>query len=205
MVFGWSGAHEAQRVHGGDGPRSHREYIAQDAADAGRRALIGFDVGGVVVALHFEDQRIAVANVDHACILTRSANYLRTLGRQSAQPFLRRLVGTMLIPHRREDTQFGQRRRPAQKVQDALILVGVQAVVRDKAIVDFRFGHVAQRSHGRWLPELMSALFRSDLAKEKDGKDRNRPTKKKRPSNCARPKSNREVEIDYLSAPNFKL
>jgi hypothetical protein len=46
---------EAQRVHRRDGPRAHGEDVAQDAADAGRRALVGLDVGGVVVAFHLED------------------------------------------------------------------------------------------------------------------------------------------------------
>ena len=35
--------------------RAHGEDVAQDAADAGRRALVGLDVGWVVVALHLED------------------------------------------------------------------------------------------------------------------------------------------------------
>ncbi len=43
------GCAEAQRVHVGDGTRAHREDVAHDAADAGRRALERLDVGGVVV------------------------------------------------------------------------------------------------------------------------------------------------------------
>ena len=34
------GAAEAERVEAGDGARAHREDVAQDAADAGRRALV---------------------------------------------------------------------------------------------------------------------------------------------------------------------
>src|SRR5262249_15991372 len=34
---------EAQRIHHRDRPRAHREDVAQDAADARRRALEGFD------------------------------------------------------------------------------------------------------------------------------------------------------------------
>ena len=64
---------EAQRVHRRDRPRAHGEDVAQDAADAGRRALIGLDVGGVVVALHLEDDRLAVADVDDAGVLARAA------------------------------------------------------------------------------------------------------------------------------------
>ena len=53
--LGMVGPAEAQRVQVGDRPRAHREDVAQDAADAGRRALVGLDVGRVVVALHLED------------------------------------------------------------------------------------------------------------------------------------------------------
>ena len=52
---GASGLAEAQRVEQRDRPRAHGEHVAQDAADAGRRALVGLDEGGVVVALHLED------------------------------------------------------------------------------------------------------------------------------------------------------
>ena len=41
---------EPQRVHDRDRPGPHREDVADDAADAGGRALVGLDVGRVVVA-----------------------------------------------------------------------------------------------------------------------------------------------------------
>ena len=53
--LGMIGIAEAQRVEAGDRPRAHGEDVAQNAADAGRRALIGLDVARVVVALHLED------------------------------------------------------------------------------------------------------------------------------------------------------
>jgi hypothetical protein len=56
------------------GPRAHGEDVAQDAADAGRRALIGLDVARVVVALHLEDGGLAVADVDDAGVLARAAD-----------------------------------------------------------------------------------------------------------------------------------
>jgi hypothetical protein len=62
---------EAQRVQQRDRPRAHREDVADDAADAGRRALIGLDERRVVVALHLEDRREAVADVDRAGVLAR--------------------------------------------------------------------------------------------------------------------------------------
>ena len=53
--LGVVGIAEAQGVEVGDRPRAHGEDVAHDAADAGRRALVGLDVGRVVVALHLED------------------------------------------------------------------------------------------------------------------------------------------------------
>ena len=83
--LGMVGPAEAQRVEVGDRPRAHREHVAQDAADPGRRALVGLDVARVVVALHLEDRRVAVADVDHAGILARAADHPRRLGRQLLQ------------------------------------------------------------------------------------------------------------------------
>ena len=79
------GPAEAQRVQVGDRPRAHGEDVAQDSADAGRRALVGLDVAGVVVALHLEDGGLAVADVDDAGILARAADHPRRLGRQLLQ------------------------------------------------------------------------------------------------------------------------
>ena len=41
---------EAQRIHQRDRAGAHGEHVAQDATDAGRGALVGLDVGRVVVA-----------------------------------------------------------------------------------------------------------------------------------------------------------
>ena len=60
---------EAQRVHHGDRARAHRDDVAHDAADAGRRALVGLDVGRVVVGLDLEGHRPALADVDDAGVL----------------------------------------------------------------------------------------------------------------------------------------
>src|SRR5438874_1221812 len=65
------GPAEAQSVEVRHRSRAHGEHVAQDSADTRRRALIGLNVGGVVVALHLEDRRVAVANVDHARIFAR--------------------------------------------------------------------------------------------------------------------------------------
>ena len=76
---------ERQRVEAGDRPRAHGEDVAQNAADAGRRALIGLDIARVVVALHLEDAGEPVADVDDAGVLARSLDDPRRLGRQLFQ------------------------------------------------------------------------------------------------------------------------
>ena len=137
---------EAQRVHRRDRPRAHGEDVAQDAADAGRRALVGLDVGGVVVALHLEDHAVAVADVDDAGILARTLDDPRPGGRQRAQPFLRGFVRAVLVPHRREDAELGEARLAADQVEDALVFVGLQPVRGDEFRRD---GHIIGRCHRR--------------------------------------------------------
>ena len=66
---GASSGAEAQRVHHGDRAGAHRDDVAHDAADAGGRALVGLDVGRVVVRLDLEGDRPAVADVDDAGVL----------------------------------------------------------------------------------------------------------------------------------------
>ena len=66
---GGVGAAEPQRVHDRDRAGAHGEDVADDAADAGRRALVGLDVARVVVRLDLEGDRVAVAHVDDAGVL----------------------------------------------------------------------------------------------------------------------------------------
>ncbi len=117
---------EGERVHRGDGAGAHREDVAQDAADAGGRALVGFDVGGVVVAFHLEHQRLTVADVDDACVFAGAADDLRAGGVERAEPFLGRLVGTVFVPHRREDAEFGEGGLSPDDLEDAGVFVGLE-------------------------------------------------------------------------------
>ena len=111
LHFGMFGATETQRVHVGHGPRAHGEYVAQYTAHAGRRALIGFDITGMVVALHLENrgQPRAVrsrADIDHARILAGAANHLRAGGGQFFQVEPRGFIGAVLRPHDRKYAEF---------------------------------------------------------------------------------------------------
>ena len=130
--LGVIGAPEGQRVHRRDRARAHGEDVTQDAAHAGRRALMGFDIAGMVVALHLEDHRLTVADIDHARVLSGTADHLGAIDGQGTQPFLGRLVGTVLVPHGAEDAQFGEGRFAPDDLQDAGILVRLQPVGRDQ-------------------------------------------------------------------------
>src|SRR5438093_10813941 len=44
----------------------------------------------------------------------------------------RGLVRAMLVPHRRENPQFSETRHPPDQLEDALILVGLQAMAGDE-------------------------------------------------------------------------
>ena len=138
---------EAQKIQAGDRPRAHREHVAQDAADPRRRALIGFDERGVVVALHLEDAGVAVANVDHAGVLARTANHPGRLGRQLAQMDARRFVGAVLVPHGRENAELGEARPTADELQDALIFIGLEAVGGGQLRRDGGFSRAHLSSH----------------------------------------------------------
>ena len=140
--LGMIGPAETQRVHVGDGPRAHGEHVAQDAAHAGRRTLIGFDVAGVVVALHLEDGGLAIPDVDDPGILARPADHPGGFGRQLLQVQAARLVRAMLRPHDREDAQLDQVRLTPQGVQHALVFILGQPVLGNDFGSDF----------GHWRP-----------------------------------------------------
>src|SRR5690606_14707010 len=76
---------------------------------------------------------------------SRPADHLRPRGGQGAEPFLRGLVGTMLVPHRREDAKLGEGRNPADDLKDALIFVGLQPVRGNQVLGDRWFLHLVPR------------------------------------------------------------
>ena len=127
---------EAQRVEVRDRPRAHREHVAQDAADAGRRALIRLDEARMVVALHLEHGGEPVADVDHARVLARSVDHPRRLRRQLLQPDARGFVRAMLRPHHAEHAEFGQVRRAAHDVEHPRIFLGAKAEFAGERFVD---------------------------------------------------------------------
>ena len=107
--FGMIGRAEAQRVERRNRARAHGEDVAQNAANARRRTLIGLDIGRVVVALHFEDAGQTIADIDDARVFARTLNNPRGFGGQTAQMEPRGFIRAMLVPHGRENAELGQR------------------------------------------------------------------------------------------------
>ena len=79
------GGAEPQRVHDRDRPGAHREDVAHDAADAGRRALVRLDERRVVVALDLEGDRVALADVHHARVRADARQQVPAPGRRWAR------------------------------------------------------------------------------------------------------------------------
>ena len=122
---------EAQRVHHRDRPGAHGEDVADDAADAGRRALVGLDVRRVVVRLDLERDGVALADVDDAGVLADAGQHLadRRLLRDLAELLevhLGRLVGAVLAPHHRVHRQLRRGRAAAEDLADPGVLVGLE-------------------------------------------------------------------------------
>ncbi len=86
----------------------------------------------MVVAFHLEDDAIAIANVHNTGIFAGALNNTRAGCRECTQPLLRRLVGTMFIPHGRENAELREAWFASDQVEDTLIFVRLEAVGRDK-------------------------------------------------------------------------
>src|SRR5260370_8834771 len=55
----------------------------------------------------------------------------------------RRLVRAVLVPHRRENPEFGETRHPADQLQNTLVLIRLQPVAGDEFGGDLRLVHEA--------------------------------------------------------------
>ncbi len=123
---------EAQRIHDRDGPSPHGEDVADDAADAGGRTLVGLDERRVVVALDLERHGVALADVEDTGVLADAGQCLadRRLLRdltELLEVHLGRLVGAVLAPHHRVHRQLGAGRAATEDLADPGVLVGLQA------------------------------------------------------------------------------
>ena len=104
------------------------------------------------MALHLEDARQPVADVDDAGVFAGALNDPRRLRRQLAQMQARGLVGAMLVPHRREDAEFRDRRLAADQRENALVFVRLQAVFGHKLRRHLRFIAQQVRFPCVWAP-----------------------------------------------------
>ncbi len=108
-------AAEAQRVEDRDRARAHREDVAQDAADARRRALERLDERRMVVALDLEDRGEPVADVDRAGVLARPLQHLRArasaAGAGSARELLYEQCSDHITPKTPSSSNVGVRPR----------------------------------------------------------------------------------------------
>ena len=146
---------EAKPVEQRDRASTHRDDVAQDPADTRRGSLERLDRGGMVVALDLEADRLALAEVDHARVLTWALEDTFTRRGQSLQEERRMLVPAVLGPEQREDGQLEVVRLALEQLDDARELsVGetersVDGLFRDGSQVSHCNGE-ARRRPARW-------------------------------------------------------
>ena len=114
---------------------AHGEDVAHDTADTGCGALVGLDEARVIMALHLEDGRLPVANIDDARVLAGAADHLGAGRRQGLQVQAGGLVGAVLTPHHGEDAELHRVRLPPEPLEDQRVFL------RLKAVVSGQFGH----------------------------------------------------------------
>ena len=123
---------ESERVEQGDGARSHRDHVAEDAPHAGGRALVGLYEGGVIVGLDLEDGGQAVADVHRPRVLARPLQDARALGGQRLEVDAAGFVGAVLGPHDGEEAELGEVGLAAERPADPLVLLRGQVMTREE-------------------------------------------------------------------------
>ena len=113
---------EAQPVEQRDRPRAHGHDVAEDPADARRRALERLDGRRVVVALDLERDGQPVAEIEHARVLARPLQHALAVARKALQEERRVLVAAVLRPEEREDGELEVVRLAPEERLDALVL-----------------------------------------------------------------------------------
>ena len=124
---------EAKRIEQRDRSRAHREDVAQDAADARRRALVRLDRARMVVRLDLEDARKPVADVDSARVLARTLQHARPRGGQRPEQRLARLVAAVLAPQRADDAELEAIRLAPERLARCSYSVRVSATSASSA------------------------------------------------------------------------
>ena len=133
---------ETQGIHCRDRARAHRENVAQNAADAGCRALKRFDKRRVIVRFDLECDAPIVADVHDARVFARWNNNAFACRGQSFQMIARRFLTAMLRPHYGKNSEFGHGRSASHYFQNFFVFFRRQSVLSDNFGGDFRFvGH----------------------------------------------------------------
>lgn len=152
------GRTEAQRVDDRDRAGTHGEDVADDAADAGGRALVGLDVRGVVVRLHLEGDRVPLADVDHTGVLA-DADEHRVVGgdllAELLEVDLAALVGAVLGPHHGVHGELGAGGTAAQDLADPGVLVLLEAELLPGLSGVRGFGRVLDRVQAHALTSFL--------------------------------------------------
>src|SRR5919201_3097975 len=116
----WS---KTERVQDRDGAGAHGEDVAEDSADARRRALIGLDGARVVVRLDLEHRRPTLADVDGAGVLARTLQDSVAVGRQASEKRLGGLVRAVLGPEHADHPELDVVRGAVEELARVLVLV----------------------------------------------------------------------------------
>ena len=154
---------EAEPVEQGDRPRAHRDDVAQDPADSGRRALERLDRGRMVVALDLEGDRLAVAEVDDPGVLARALQDARRIGRKAPEQERRVLVAAVLRPEQREDGELEVVRVALHQLPDTVELpVGQPEGAVERLFGDPRQGFESSDGPG-WEPSARRSRRLCDL------------------------------------------
>ena len=137
---------KAERIENGDRTRAHGENVAQDAANAGGRALEGFNVTGMIVRFDFEGSDKAIADVHNAGVFARTLHDEFAARGEALQVYFARFVGAVLAPHHGENAEFGDVGIAAEDFLDARVFLWRYAVFGGDLGSDSNFrasgGHV---------------------------------------------------------------
>src|SRR5436190_11351175 len=135
-----------QRVHRAHRPRAHGKNIANDTADAGRRALERFDGAGMIMRFDLEGDREVVADVNDPRVFFAGAHEnFRRFGRKRFEQRPGIFVTAMLAPHHRKNAELS-----VTRFASAEDLFGVSVLVRREVVFGNQFGSDGRLGHSRY-------------------------------------------------------
>src|SRR5205085_1104963 len=116
---------EAQSIQNRDRPCAHRDDVPEDPPDAGRGALERLDGRRMVVRLDLERDRLPLAEINHAGVLTWTLQNTFPVGGKPFQQEGRVLVAAVLRPEQGENRELEVVRATVEQTVDAVeLLVG---------------------------------------------------------------------------------